>query len=303
MSGTISYITISSICGHVHIGLQGWTAKIHPLSFGLSQIPDQNSQTTSGHIWVLPILPFIPTQWTHSTDHLINLEFTNLALYPSITLNKVRIVDQGSALHSVSIPPIQLSSSNPFSLPDVMTFCSEMLWRDSWRSDFIMSISTGGVFVHTHTPVFGCSLIQIRFGGVFHSLCFSWQVGKGWVEFHTLTGHKTSGETTNTVILITDGVGKRELGLVTGFCHPNEAKWSPVIPVLPYTNATCQSLLWWVSEDILTLPTSLRGQFIYSIWMWTLYLGVQPQHNSHWTGCVCASYFLSAGLRYFYDTK
>ena len=29
-------------------------------------------------------------------------------------------------------------------------------------------------------------------------------------------------------------------------------------------------------------------------------MGALPQCNSHWTGCICASYFLSAGLMYFY---
>ena len=37
---------------------------------------------TSRH---LLILPFIPAQWTHSTDHLISSGSHNLALYPSIT--------------------------------------------------------------------------------------------------------------------------------------------------------------------------------------------------------------------------
>ena len=33
-----------------------------------------------------------------------------------------------------------------------------------------------------------------------------------------------SGKTTNMAILITDWVGGRDLGLVTVFCHPNQAK-------------------------------------------------------------------------------
>ena len=33
-----------------------------------------------------------------------------------------------------------------------------------------------------------------------------------------------SRETTNTLILITDGVEERDLGLVTDFCHPNKVK-------------------------------------------------------------------------------
>ena len=44
------------------------------------------------------------------------------------------------------------------------------------------------------------------------------------VEFVTLTSPKKSAETTNTVILITNGVGESDLGLVTVFCHPDQAR-------------------------------------------------------------------------------
>ena len=44
------------------------------------------------------------------------------------------------------------------------------------------------------------------------------------VEFLTLTSLKSSGKTTNLLILITDGVGERNLDMVTVFCHPNQAK-------------------------------------------------------------------------------
>ena len=208
------------------LGCRVWTAKICPHSFGSGQIPAQNSQTTSRHIRALFILPFIPTQWTCSIDHSINLEFTNLALYLSTTLNEVRIVDQESTPQVFPNHPFshQLSSSNPFSLPDVMTFHSKMLWRDSWRSDLITSISTGGVFVHTNTPMFGHSLIQISFRRVFHPHCFFWQWERAGVEFHTPNGEKMSEETTTMAILITSVVGERDLGLVMVFCHPNQAK-------------------------------------------------------------------------------
>ena len=44
------------------------------------------------------------------------------------------------------------------------------------------------------------------------------------MEFLTLTSPKRSGETTNLAICITNGVGEGELGMVTVFCHPHQAK-------------------------------------------------------------------------------
>ena len=44
------------------------------------------------------------------------------------------------------------------------------------------------------------------------------------MEFLILTSLKRSRETTNLVILITDGVGEGDLGMVMVFCHPNQAK-------------------------------------------------------------------------------
>ena len=59
---------------------------------------------------------------------------------------------------------------------------------------------------------------------VFFACIASDRWGKVGVEFLTLTGLKMSGETTNTLIHITDGVGERDLGMVTVFCHPNQAR-------------------------------------------------------------------------------
>ena len=44
----------------------------------------------------------------------------------------------------------------------------------------------------------------------------------GW-NFITLTNLKKSEKTISRAILITDGVGERDLGMVTVFCHPNQA--------------------------------------------------------------------------------
>ena len=47
--------------------------------------------------------------------------------------------------------------------------------------------------------------------------------GKTGVEFITHTSWKISGEATPTVILITEGVGEGNLGMVTTFCHHDQA--------------------------------------------------------------------------------
>ena len=48
--------------------------------------------------------------------------------------------------------------------------------------------------------------------------------GKTGVEFVTLTDPMKSGGTTNRVILITDGVEERDLGMVMVYCHHNQAR-------------------------------------------------------------------------------
>ena len=48
--------------------------------------------------------------------------------------------------------------------------------------------------------------------------------GKAGVEFMTHTGQKISGEATPMLILITDGVGEGNLGMVTTLCHHEQAK-------------------------------------------------------------------------------
>ena len=60
--------------------------------------------------------------------------------------------------------------------------------------------------------------------GVFAHIASSDKWGKTRVEFVTLTGLKKNEETTNMVILITDRVGERDLGIVTVFCHPDQAR-------------------------------------------------------------------------------
>ena len=49
-------------------------------------------------------------------------------------------------------------------------------------------------------------------------------MGETRVEFLTQTSLMQSVETTNSVILITDGVIERDVGIVMVICHPNQVK-------------------------------------------------------------------------------
>ena len=130
-------------------------------------------------------------------------------------------LSQGFPYHSFSQ---QLSSFNTFPLPDVMTFCSMLLCRNHRRSKCTALDSTGGIFLHTKPPMFRHSPIQIDIGGIFAHIASPSKWGKNRVEFVTLTSPKKSWETTRTVILVTDGVGESDLGMVTVFCHPDQAR-------------------------------------------------------------------------------
>ena len=105
------------------------------------------------------------------------------------------------------------------------------------------------------------------------------------------------------VILISDGVGERDLGLVMVFCPPNQAKLE-----------TCDGLSilhQCDSSEPSVVAVRRYSNTPYSPWgtIHLLYLDIDTfpggiisvQFLS--AGCICASYFLSAGLMYFYHTK
>ena len=60
--------------------------------------------------------------------------------------------------------------------------------------------------------------------------------GRAGVEFLNLTGLKKSRETTNSTILLTNGVGEKDLGMVMVFCHPDQAR----IEACDALSALCQ---------------------------------------------------------------
>ena len=93
------------------------------------------------------------------------------------------------------------------------------------------------------------------------------------IEFLTLTSPKRSQEATNSVILIINGAGKGDLGMVMVFCHPDQAQMEACDALSALCKATHQTWAWWWWDNTLTLPTFLEGHPIYFIWMWAVSWG------------------------------
>ena len=62
--------------------------------------------------------------------------------------------------------------------------------------------------------------------------------------FITCTSQKISGEATPMVISITDGVGEGNMGMVTTFCHNNQAKIEASDALSTLHNAMHWSKVW-----------------------------------------------------------
>ena len=73
-------------------------------------------------------------------------------------------------------------------------------------------------------PCLGDLSFRLISEGFFTCIASPDKWGKTGVEFVTLTGLQKSGGATNMVILITEGVGESDLGMVMVFCHPDQAR-------------------------------------------------------------------------------
>ena len=141
--------------------------------------------------------------------------------------------------------------------------------------------------------MFGHSLIENSFRGAFASIASPDKWGRVGVEFHTLTGWKTSRETTNTMILITDGVGERDLGLVTVFCHPYQAKMEAcdTLSALHQCNTSEPSVVA-VRRYPNTLYIPLFTPFGCEHFLWGHYLSPIPIGQAVLVPCVRAQSFI-----------
>ena len=64
------------------------------------------------------------------------------------------------------------------------------------------------------------------------------------MEYVTETGLRLSGEAASLVILITDGVGKGDLGMVTTFYSHNQVKMEASECSLPFVSVILVSLVY-----------------------------------------------------------
>ena len=131
-------------------------------------------------------------------------------------------------------------------------------------------------------PCLGALWFRLILEGFFTHIASPSKWGNPSVEFVTLTGPKKSGKTTNMVILITDGVGESDLGMVMVFCHPNQARnrdlWCP-LHLMP---------MWLIraeyggdKEIFQQLSTSLDRHPVHFLWVWALSPGALLPPNLH----------------------
>ena len=73
-------------------------------------------------------------------------------------------------------------------------------------------------------PVMGALQFRLMWERFFAWVASPTIWGKTGVEYVTETGPRLSGEAAPMAILITNGVGKGDLGMVTAFCSCNQVK-------------------------------------------------------------------------------
>ena len=145
---------------------------------------------------------------------------------PFNNLNEFRIIDQVSIPPGISIPLIQSKTNliksillSQISRPTIAK-CYKEIGKDL---TLLWLFSLEEYSSIQEWPCLGALWFRLIYEG-FSPMCFSQQLGKDWVEFFTLISLRRSGEITNSVILITKGVGERDLGMVVVFCHPSRPR-------------------------------------------------------------------------------
>ena len=148
-------------------------------------------------------------------------------------------------------------------------------------------------------PLMGAFRFSVVLERLFACLISPAMWGKAGVEFITNNGWKISREAIPMVILVIDGVGEGSLGMVTTFCHHNQAKVEAFI-VLSILHQ-CNSLK--PNVDVVRrftnspyLPWRSFGFLYLDV---TTHLGVLHPPNSHWTGYAYAGYSLTPTPRWF----
>ena len=101
--------------------------------------------------------------------------------------------------------------------------------------------------------------------------------GKARVEFATHTAWSISGEAIPMVVLVTDGVGEGNLGLVKTFCCHDEAKMEP--------SDVLSALCWWDSSEptMVVLKRYTNTPYIPQGTSWLLFLDVSMHQGGNFS--------------------
>ena len=147
-------------------------------------------------------------------------------------------------------------------------------------------------------PLMGTLRLRVVSERLFAHLTSPAKWGKAGVKFITSNDQMISGEVTPMVILVIDGMGEGSLGMVTTFCHHEQAKVeaSEVFSALHQHDFQEPSVIAVKKlTNSLYLPWG-SFSFLYPD-VTTFFRGMSP--NSHWTGYAYASYSLTLTLRWF----
>ena len=189
------------------------------------------------YIWVhlgtnlfYPLL--LPSHWDQMLSSLIPIDadaqLIDLSQYPSKPrlIYKLCYSKQGSTPPGVSILPIHLKTNLimlPF-IPDATIKGYKKLGGDSSRSFFTSVVSRGEVEVYPWGSISGCLSFWIALERLFAHLASPSMWKQAGVEFTLDSGQKISGEIVPVAVLVTDKVEEGSLGMVTTFCHHDQAK-------------------------------------------------------------------------------
>ena len=226
-------ITISSICGHVCIGLQGCTTKIFPFLW-----VKPNSS------WKFPDYFRAHLSTTYSTlcSHSVNMlhrSFNQFKIHWSCSLTSNNLKwsqNHGSGVH---MPRYFHTTHSVINYPHQIHFPFQMSWPTIAKC--YDEIAKDLTLLHLFLPLEAYSSIQallcwgdLQFRLVlefFTCIASSDKWEKAGVEFHTLTSQKMSGEPPTWQSSSPMEWARGDLGLVMVFCHPNQAKdgglWCP----------------------------------------------------------------------------
>ena len=161
-----------------------------------------------------------------------------------------------------------------------------------------MTIPRKGVDINSKAPTARHCPILDYFGEAFHLYSLPAMWGNARMEFITRKIPKISEKAASMAILVTDGVGGGNLGMVTTFCYHNQVMLvaSDAISALHQCNSLEPSVVI-VRRYTNTPYFSQWSSFLLYLDMHTL-SGVLPLPNSHWTSYVYTGCSPSQTLRW-----